>query len=136
MRVNINPVIFVLRRKYEGSFWRFYKSWRTKWSLYLVENKFKNVVIYVFCLSYYRRIVFVFLNFLNIEILVDLPKDNHQLLIFRIDFLMILVDLCKDNHQLLIFRRAGRYPDAARPALGETKKSEMMINLVLRLHDG
>ena len=89
--------------------------------MYLVETKFKNVAIYVFCLSYYR-IVFVFLNFLNIEILGDLPKDNHQLLIFRIDFLMILIDLCKDNHQLLIFRRAGRHPAATRPALGETKK--------------
>ena len=120
--VNINSAIFVLRRKYEGSFWWFYKSWRTNWSLYLVEIKFKNVNIYVFCLSYYRRFVFVFLNFLNIEILGDLPKDNHQLLLLRRDFLMILEDLCKDNHQLLLFRRAGCHPAATRPALGETKK--------------
>ena len=65
-----------------------------------------------------RTIEETFSNFLNIEILGDLPKDNHQLLLLRRDFLMILEDLCKDNHQLLLLRSVGCH----RPALGETKK--------------
>ena len=61
-------------------------------------------------------------DFLKMMISEDLCKDNHQLLLVRRDFLVISEDLCKDNRQLLLVRRAGRPPDAPRPALGETKK--------------